>query len=101
MVGDYSEPVVSRNGIHILFYLRDIPAGMLEVAEEELEQIKQDIEDQNVNLAINNLVDKWVEEADIVWTAEGEAWKEDAAFREAYIDAMYSDEGWDEEEEAE
>lgn len=97
-VGDYSEPVVSRNGIHILFYLRDIPAGMLEVAEEELEQIKQDIEDQNVNLAINNLVDKWVEEADIVWTAEGEAWKEDAAFREAYIDAMYSDEGFDEEE---
>ena len=54
-----------------------------------------------MNLAINNLVDKWVEEADIVWTAEGEAWKEDAAFREAYIDAMYSDEGWDEEEEAE
>lgn len=99
-IGDYSEPVVSRNGIHILYYLRDIPGGALELSEEETEQMKQDIEEQYLNMAISSLVEKWVEEADIVWTAEGEAWKEDEAFREAYVNALYSDAGWDDEEAA-
>ena len=99
-IGDYSEPVVSRNGIHILYYLRDIPGGALELSEEEAEQMKQDIEEQYLNMAISSLVEKWVEEADIVWTAEGEAWKEDEAFREAYMNALYSDAGWDDEEAA-
>ena len=99
-IGDYSEPIVSRNGIHILYYLRDIPGGALELSEEETEQMKQDIEEQYLNMAISSLVEKWVEEADIVWTAEGEAWKEDEAFREAYVNALYSDAGWDDEEAA-
>lgn len=92
-IGDHSDPVVSRNGIHILHYLRDIPGGALALSDEEAGQIILDIEDQNMNLAISNLVDQWTAEAEIVWTAEGEAWKEDPAFRDAYADQVYDPEG--------
>lgn len=96
-VGDYSEPVVSRFGIHILYYLRDIPGGTVEMSEEELAQVKKDIEDEWLNLAISELVDQWIAEADIVWTAEGEAWKEDAAVRDAYLAAQLAEEEAEEE----
>jgi hypothetical protein len=96
-VGDYSEPVVSRFGIHILYYLRDIPGGTVEMSEEELAQVKKDIEDEWLNLAISELVDQWIAKADIVWTAEGEAWKEDAAVRDAYLAAQLAEEEAEEE----
>lgn len=83
-IGDVSAPVVSNFGIHILHYLRDVPAGQLEMTEEELAELKEQIESERINLAIGELVDGWVAEADIAWTAEGEAWKFDESVAEAY-----------------
>ena len=83
-VGDHSEPLVSKYGIHILHYLRDIPAGALELSQDDKDTMKADIEDDRINMATGELLQKWVEEADIVWTAEGEAWKDDQSVRDAY-----------------
>ncbi len=83
-IGDVSAPVVSNFGIHILHYLRDVPAGQIEMTEEELAELKEQIESERINLAIGELVDGWVAEADIAWTAEGEAWKFDESVAEAY-----------------
>ena len=83
-IGDVSDPVVSNYGIHILHYLRDVPAGQIEMTEEELAELKEQIESERINLAIGELVDGWVAEADIAWTAEGEAWKFDESVAEAY-----------------
>lgn len=83
-IGDVSAPVVSNFGIHILHYLRDVPAGQIEMTEKELAELKEQIESERINLAIGELVDGWVAEADIAWTAEGEAWKFDESVAEAY-----------------
>ncbi len=87
-VGDISDPVVSSFGIHILYYLRDLPAGPEELDEETRAQLKAEIENERVNLALSELLDQWQSEADLVWTAEGEAWQYDAAMLDAYVAAM-------------
>ena len=84
-VGDVSDPVVSQFGIHILYYLRDVPAGQLEMSDEEKAQLQSDIESERLSLAFSEYFDQWVETADIVWTSEGEAWKFDQEAYNAYI----------------
>ena len=84
-VGDVSDPVVSSFGIHILYYLRDIPAGAIEISEEEKEQLKSDIESERLSLAFSEYYDQWLASSDVVWTAEGEAWKFDQEAYDAYL----------------
>jgi len=79
-VGDVSEPVVSQFGIHILKYLRDVPAGALEMSSEEKEDLRAEIEEERLQLAFSEYFDSWVASADVVWTAEGESWKYDQNF---------------------
>ena len=97
-VGDYSSPVVSQFGIHIVYYLRDVPAGVIEMSGDERAQLQADIEEERLNLAISEMLDRWVDEADIVYTEEGEAWKFDQAVFDAYLNAAN---GSDLEDEAE
>ena len=84
-VGDVSDPVVSTFGIHILYYLRDIPAGAIEISEEEKEQLKSDIESERLSLAFSEYYVQWLASSDVVWTAEGEAWKFDQEAYDAYL----------------
>ena len=79
-VGDISDPVVSQLGIHILKYLRDVPAGALEMSDEEKETLRAEIEDERLQLAFSEYYDAWIAAADVVWTAEGESWKYDQNF---------------------
>ena len=79
-VGDVSEPVVSQLGIHILKYLRDVPAGAMEMSDEEKESLRAEIEDERLQLAFSEYYDAWVAAAEVVWTAEGESWKYDQTF---------------------
>ena len=79
-VGDISDPIVTSFGIHILCYLRDVPAGALEMSDEEKEELRGTIEDERLSLAFSEYFDQWRETAEIVWTAEGEDWKYDQTF---------------------
>jgi hypothetical protein len=84
-IGDVSEPVITEDGIYILYYLRDVAGGILEMTEEIRENLVYEIESQRVADAVDTQVDTWQAEADVVWTAEGEAWKYDQAAIDAYI----------------
>ena len=99
-VGDVSDPVISSFGIHILHYLRDIPAGAIEITEEQKEQLKADIESERISLAFSEYYDQWLASSDVVWTEEGEAWKFDQEAYNAYLNPA-EDEAPEEEPEAE
>lgn len=91
-VGDISDPVITQFGIHILYYLRDIPAGPLDMSDEEKEELRSEIESERISLAFSEYYDQWLETADIVWTAEGEAWKFDEEVYNAYMNPVDEDE---------
>ena len=74
-VGDVSEPILGQYGIHILHYLRDIPGGAVELTEEMKNAFHDELLEQKRNEALNAALDKWMEEAAIVYTEAGEAWK--------------------------
>ncbi len=99
-VGDVSDPVISSFGIHILYYLRDVPAGAIEITEEEKEQLRSEIESERISLAFSEYYDQWLASSDVVWTAEGEAWKFDQEAYDAYLNPA-EDEVPEEEPEAE
>ena len=90
-VGDVSDPVVSQFGIHILYYLRDVPAGLVDMTDEVREEMRSEIEEERLNLAYSEYFDKWVESA-ATWTEEGQAWKYDQNVIDEYIAANSTEE---------
>ena len=51
--GDVSDPIVSGFGVHILYYLRDVPAGVQPMSEEERESITEYLMENGRNNALN------------------------------------------------
>ena len=74
-VGDVSKPVVGQHGVHILYYLGDIPAGAVELTDEMREEFRAGIVEEKKSAALNASIDQWMSEADITYTETGEAWK--------------------------
>ena len=70
-VGDVSDPVVSRFGVHILYYLRDIPAGRAEFSDRIRESI------------VNYLTNKKRAETLASWAADYEV-----TYNQEAIDAL-------------
>ena len=70
-VGDVSDPVVSRFGVHILYYLRDIPAGRVEFNDRIRESI------------VNYLTNKKRAETLASWAADYEV-----TYNQEAIDAL-------------
>ena len=74
-IGDVSDPVVGQYGVHILQYLRDVPAGAVELTEEMKEEFRNTLLDELKDEAMNTMIEQWMAEPGIVYTEEGEAWK--------------------------
>ena len=59
-IGEISEPVYGQNGIHIIYYDSDIPAGAV-----DLETVRAEIEESALNTKLNDTYDntlaEWVE----------------------------------------
>ncbi|MCR4876415.1 MAG: peptidylprolyl isomerase, partial [Clostridiales bacterium] len=72
-VGDVSEPVLGSNGIHILHYTRDIPAGAVEFTEEMRAKLSEELLSDKENTAVMAMMDGWKAAAEIVYTEEGQA----------------------------
>lgn len=64
-VGDISDPILSSFGVHILYYLRDIPAGAVELTDEIKLAVTEELFD--------DIVSEWEDSAEIVYTYEGQA----------------------------
>jgi parvulin-like peptidyl-prolyl isomerase len=73
--GDVSGPVVSSFGVHILQYLKDIPEGAIELTDAMKEEIRESLRTDTVNTVAQEWITKATDEADIVWTEAGGAWK--------------------------
>ena len=64
--GDVSDPVVGSYGIHILYYLRDIPGGYVELDEK----IESYLVSEKTNAAISEAMAAWKADASIVYHQE-------------------------------
>ena len=77
-VGDISEPVLGQFGIHIIYYLKDIEAGGVELTDSLREELKLELDTQMKNAAYAEAIDAWKQEAvaagDLVITEEGQSW---------------------------
>lgn len=59
-IGDYSEPVISSFGIHIIYYLNDVPAG-LAMTDEIYDEISQLLTLQKKDSEMEAAFTKWKE----------------------------------------
>ncbi len=74
-IGDVGKPVVGQNGVHILHYVKDVPGGPVELTDEMKEEFRATMLAEKKTEALNTALEQWMNEADIVYTEEGEAWK--------------------------
>lgn len=67
-VGEVSEPVVGANGVHIIYYLKDVPGGPVTITPTEWESIRADLLSEATDNHINNTVISRLGAAEIVYT---------------------------------
>lgn len=63
-VGDVSDPVVTSYGVHILYYLRDIPGGAIEFTDE----VRADIEQYCTATEQDALLRQWLSDYGVEYT---------------------------------
>ena len=68
--GDVSDPVVGTSGIHILYYLRDIPGGIVEMTEEIRAEIEESLLTEKKSTASSEALEAWYAEHEIVRNQE-------------------------------
>ncbi|MBE5786215.1 MAG: hypothetical protein E7324_01605 [Clostridiales bacterium] len=68
--GDVSDPVVGSYGIHILYYLRDIPSGIVELSDDIYTEIETYLSTEKQNAVITEAMDAWIADAEIVYYQE-------------------------------
>ena len=67
-VGDVSAPYISSYGVHIVKYIADIPAGPIEMTEEQREAKRTELLTSKQNELYTATMDQWNQEADITYT---------------------------------
>ncbi len=72
--GDFSGPVVSYNGVYLLYYAKDLPE-VEDPTEADLAEIRAYLEEDLTSSAYTAVVDGWFGEAEIVYTEAGEPWR--------------------------
>ncbi len=70
-VGDVTEPIVGSYGVHILQYVRDVPAGAVELTDALKESLRADLLLTAQNTLYNDTVAQWEAEATIVYSDAG------------------------------
>ena len=68
--GDTSDPVIGSYGIHILYYQKDIPGGVIELTDEISAEIEQSIYTEKVNTYYSEALESWIGEHEIVYNQE-------------------------------
>ena len=71
--GDVSEPVVGSYGVHIVYYLRDVPSGAVELTDDIKEDLKSTLLSEKENEAFASTMQEWRDASKIEYTAEIEA----------------------------
>lgn len=74
-VGDWSDPILGSSGVHIIYYLRDVPGGAAELTDQLKEEIRAELLDEQKDAALNDAMEQWLKEAEIVYTDAGASWE--------------------------
>ena len=69
-IGDVSQPVVGSHGVHIVYYLRDVPGGAVELTDELAAQLQETLLAEKETQLFNAKMDEWFNAATIVYGAE-------------------------------
>ncbi len=69
-VGQWSEPVLGSYGVHVVYYLRDVPAGAVELTEELKAQIYEELLTSKEDELFNTQMQTWFEESEIEYSPE-------------------------------
>ncbi len=72
-VGDVSEPVLGSYGVYIVYYLRDIPAGAVELTDDIKETLKSSLLSTKENDAFSSTMNAWRSVSTIEYTGDIEA----------------------------
>lgn len=71
-VGEVSEPVVSSFGVHLLHYLKDIPAGKVALTDDIKAGLEKQLKNRKDQEAFRSMLAQWKEQAAITYTEDGE-----------------------------
>lgn len=73
-VGDIAEPVVGSYGVHIVQYTRDVPAGAVEYTADIQLALHEAALSQKESELFNATMETWMNEAQVTYSAEAQAW---------------------------
>ena len=65
-VGDVSQPIASKYGVHILYYLRDVPAGRIEMDE----RIRESITGYLTNQKRVEMLASWADDYEVIYNQQ-------------------------------
>lgn len=68
-VGDWSEPVIGTYGVHILYYLRDLPSGLI-MTEDIRQELVEFLKTVRESEAFNTAYSQWEQESNVVFNDE-------------------------------
>ena len=69
-LGGVSAPYLSDYGVHIVKYVRDVPAGPIELSDADRETRRSELLSEKQRVLYNNVMTGWREEATIEYTGE-------------------------------
>ena len=69
-VGAVSNPTVGSYGIYLVYYLRDVPGGPVEMSDEMAATLRGNLEESKLSQAYSELVPQWLSECEISADAE-------------------------------
>lgn len=70
--GDYSQPVVFGDNVHIFYYLKDIPAEAVELTDELAAALGEELDGERATLKMEARLEQLKETAQIVYSSEDE-----------------------------
>ena len=65
--GDHSNPVLSEYGVHILYYVKDVPAGGVELTDELRAEIKSELDSDKLSEAQVAAANARIEQGPVTW----------------------------------
>jgi len=72
-VGDISEPVLGQFGVHIIQYLKDVPAGAVELSDALKSMLKDTMLEEKQKAAFTAAEEEWKAAMAVEYTEEGKA----------------------------
>ena len=71
-IGEMSQPYVGSYGAYVVYYLRDIPGGPVELTDAMMAELKESAMQTKQQQAYSDTLEKWMAEMDIQYTEAGQ-----------------------------